>query len=215
MPLARFQLHNSLCEASAHRSANFRFGDRGKVALQHELVTSLERLRIGLACCSELRQYLGGIVQCRFFASIRVEKHLAEAYLIRGPVIRLLIPKVLLKFPFRRLLHHCKITGQKFQLLRHAPPGDGVILVQSHGDSLAVENIFTHVLLDNPVNLLPGRRSIPATFPLADKCINAVGIDANGGVAIVLFRRAKQRKSTVNARTDDQELHKRLGGKPG
>ena len=120
-----------------------------------------------------------------------------------------------LEFPFLWFLKSRDVPGQELQFLRHAPPGDGVVLIQAHSHRLTVQNIFAHVCLDEAVNFLPGRRSIPASFPLTDKGINAIAIDVNGSVTKIFVRRAKHSIRAVNARADQQKLDKRLSKKPG
>jgi hypothetical protein len=78
----------------------------------------------------------------------------------------LLVPG--LEFFGRRLARRRDILGEELHLLRHAALHDRVLLVETHRESFAVQNLLLHLALDQPAQLL--RRRLAAPLRLEHDC---------------------------------------------
>ena len=85
----------------------------------------------------------------------------------RELVTVLLVPA--LELGSGRLARGGHVLGQELQLLRHAALDDGVVLVQSHRQRLAVEDLFLHFVFHQTVELVRCRLASPLRLEYEDE----------------------------------------------
>jgi hypothetical protein len=90
--------------------------------------------------------------------------------------------------------------------LRQPTANNSVILVETHGNRLPVEDRFPQVLVDYARSLLRGRRSVPAFFPGVGQPADFAGRDSDGPFVFFDLLPAHKSIKHNNGCADDKEM---------
>ncbi len=111
-----------------------------------------------------LRQHSSGVVLRVLPALVRGEIKMPEAIATGQCELALVLIEPGFQLRGRGLVRRGHIFGQKLHLLRHSPFHNRVVLVQSHGETLAVKDFFLDLILHHRLELLRSWLTMPFRF---------------------------------------------------
>src|SRR5262249_49194319 len=151
LPRARRHLRNGKREFRPELLGEILRPALAVVVLEHEAIRERRCEFSGLRLTCQLLKRSGRIVSRPSTPPIRrkIKVAEAEARRLRERIAVLLIPA--LELVLRRLVRSSDVLGQELHLLRHPALDDGVPLVESQRQPLAIENFLLHLVLDETV----------------------------------------------------------------
>ena len=109
----------------------------------------------------------------------------------------------------RRCCHPGEIIAHELELLFQPPADDAVIPVKTQGQGLAIEDFFTHVTADEPLQFLFGRGALPGAGEIRLQKLDLTGCN-NNPVGLGPGRIVEQTENKKKRRPNEQEVNQGL-----